>query len=113
MLTHEEITDLTALGAELVAEAKASPHPCVSRLVIAGPRQRAVLMGFVEGGELGEHDAPAAATFQVLSGRARLHAGNDAEWIVEAGCLVAVPPERHAVTALTDCVVLLTVALDA
>jgi quercetin dioxygenase-like cupin family protein len=111
MATHDEITDLAALGAALVDEAKASPHRPASRLVITGAKQRAVLMGFVEGGELGEHESPAAATFHVLSGRARLHAGEDQEWVVDAGCLVAIPPERHAVTALSDCVILLTVAL--
>jgi len=69
-------------------------------------------MALGEGGELGEHDSPAAATFHVLQGRARLHAGEDAEWVVGAGCLVEIPAERHAVTALTDCLILLTVSLD-
>ncbi|HET7474479.1 MAG TPA: cupin domain-containing protein [Dermatophilaceae bacterium] len=112
MATHAEITDLAALGAELLDQAKASPHRRVSRLVVTGPRQRAVLMALGEGGELGEHDSPAAATFHVLRGRARLRSG-DTEWVVEAGCLVEIPPERHSVTALTDCLVLLTVWLGA
>ena len=113
MQTRAEIINLAALGAQLMDEAKTSAHLRVSRLVVTGAKQRAVLMALGEGGELGEHDSPPAATFHVLSGRARLHAGDDAEWIVEAGCLVEIPPERHAVTALTDCVILLTVSLDA
>jgi quercetin dioxygenase-like cupin family protein len=113
MARHAEITDLAAVGAQLLVEARASAHHRVSRLVVTGARQRAVLMALGEGGELGEHDSPAAATFHVLQGRARLHSGENAEWIVDAGCLVEIPPERHAVTALTDCVILLTVSLDA
>ena len=112
MPTTAEVTDLRALGAQLLDDAKVTPHRRMSRLVITGARQRAVLMALAEGGELGEHDSPPAATFQVLSGRARLHHGDVAEWIVEAGCLVEVPAERHAVTALSDCLILLTVCLD-
>ena len=62
--------DLHALGDELLGEAAESSHCRASRAVVHGDRQRAVLMAFKPGGELGEHEAPPAATLQVLRGQA-------------------------------------------
>ena len=67
-------------------------------------------MALVGGTSLGEHSSPGAATFHVLSGRARLVAG-DRNWDVPAGALVPIPPQRHAVETDEDTVLLLTVAL--
>jgi quercetin dioxygenase-like cupin family protein len=44
----------------------------------------------------------------VLQGHVRLTAGGDA-WDGKAGGYVAIPPERHALHAVEDSVVLLTV----
>jgi quercetin dioxygenase-like cupin family protein len=104
--------DLTALGDELLAQAAESPQGRVSRAVIHGDRQRAVLMAFKPGGALGEHDAPPAATFHVLRGRAVLKTA-DQQWELGANELVPIPQERHSVEVPEeDTVVLLTVAVD-
>jgi quercetin dioxygenase-like cupin family protein len=67
-------------------------------------------MALTAGTGLGEHAAPPAATFHVLSGRARLLAG-ERTWEVGAGQLVPIPPERHSVETDEDTIILLTVAL--
>jgi quercetin dioxygenase-like cupin family protein len=104
--------DLTALGDELLAQAADSRHGHASRTVVHGDRQRAVLMAFTPGSGLGEHEAPPAATFHVLRGRATLVAGED-RWDVGAGEVVPIPPTRHRVEVTDDdAVVLLTVAVD-
>ena len=106
----DEITDLQSAGEELLVMARKSSDGRASRAVVHGDRMRAVLMALVNGTGLGEHDAPPAATFQVVSGRARLIAG-DRVWEVEAGGVVPIPQERHRVETDEDVVILLTVAL--
>ena len=106
----DEITDLHSAGEELLATARESSDGRASRTVVHGDRMRSVLMALVEGTGLQEHDAPAAATFQVVTGRARLIAG-DQVWEVAAGSVVTIPQERHSVETDQDAVILLTVAL--
>lgn len=106
----DEITDLRAVGEELLTAARASTDGRASKVVEHGPRQRAVLMALVAGTGLGEHASPPAATFHVLSGRARV-VGPDRVWDVPTGGLVPIPPERHSVENDEDTLILLTVAL--
>lgn len=106
----DEITDLHALSGELLSAARESADGRASRVVEHGERQRAVLMALTGGTTLGEHASPGAATFHVLSGRARLVAG-ERVWDVPAGGLVPIPPFRHSVETDEDTVILLTVAL--
>ena len=106
-----EALDLRTVGAALLEEARSASNGHASRLVVGGSVQRAVLMALTAGAELGEHESPPAATFQVVTGRARLYAVDGAEWVVQGGQVVAIPPFRHGVEALEDCVILLTVAL--
>ena len=73
----DQITDLHALGDELLAAARTAPEGRASRVVEHGSKQRAVLMALVGGTSLREHSSPGAATFHVLSGRVRLVAGSD------------------------------------
>jgi quercetin dioxygenase-like cupin family protein len=70
-----------------------------------GPRQTVV--GLAAGTELGEHNAPHAATLQVLHGRVRVTSpsGDDE---LGTGILHLLTHERHAVLALEDSVFLLT-----
>ena len=67
-------------------------------------------MALAAGAELAEHDPPPAATLQVLSGSLRLHAGSRS-WSLSGADLVPIPRARHGLQAVTDTVVLLTVAL--
>ena len=103
--------NLERAGADLLEHARAAANGHASRLLIGGDRQRAVLMALTKGSALGEHESPPAATFQAVTGRARLYAVGGPEWQVCAGEVVAIPPERHGVTALEDTVILLTVSL--
>jgi len=105
----ESVTDLAAAGAALLDTARTAESGRAASTVFASPGLRAVLIALREGGALAEHNAPAAATLQCLSGRARLWAA-DREWVLETGEYAAIPPERHGVDALSDCVLLLTVA---
>jgi quercetin dioxygenase-like cupin family protein len=61
---------------------------------------------------LAEHESPGEATLQVLQGTVRLAAGAES-WEGGAGDFLVIPPMRHDLTALTDAVVLLTVATRA
>jgi quercetin dioxygenase-like cupin family protein len=70
---------------------------------------RQTLIALVEGHALGEHDAPGEATLQVLSGDVRLTAG-DESWDGTTGDHLIIPNARHDLLAVSDAVVLLTVA---
>ena len=74
---------------------------------------RAVLMGLTAGTGLAEHDPPDGATLHIVSGRARLFVAGEGgrEWLLEDGDHVAIPHARHGVDAVSDTVLLLTVAL--
>lgn len=74
-------------------------------------RLRQTLIALDAGRRLGEHESPGEATLQVLQGTVRLHAGPDT-WEGGAGDLVAIPPLRHDLEAVTAAAVLLTVVVD-
>ena len=70
---------------------------------------RQTLIALTAGTSMSEHENPGEATVQVLRGRVRLTAG-DNEWEGRQGDIIVVPPERHALDAIEDSAVLLTVA---
>lgn len=70
---------------------------------------RQTVIGMIQGSRLSEHENPGEATVQVLSGRVRLSAGT-VTWDARTGDLLIVPDSRHALEALEDCAILLTVA---
>jgi quercetin dioxygenase-like cupin family protein len=113
--SHPADTDAVTLddvGRTLLAAAREARNGHASQLLIGGEHQRAVLMALVGGAQLSDHESPPAATLHVVLGSARLYAVDGPEWTVHTGQLVAIPPQRHGVVALEDCVILLTVALD-
>lgn len=110
MHTHPDVTQVDALAAELLEQARAHESRRAAQTVISGPNQRATLVALTEGAQLAEHDSPPAATLYVVAGRAQLHT-QDHTWTLEQGQLARIPPQRHGLTALTDTAVLLTVAL--
>lgn len=73
---------------------------------------RQTLIALVSGQALGEHESPGEATLQVLSGDVRLTAG-DESWNGTTGDYLVIPRARHDLLALSDAVVLLTVATGA
>jgi quercetin dioxygenase-like cupin family protein len=110
MTPHPAVTTLDDLAAEALEEARRQHAGRSARTLVTGSALRATLIALVEGAELAEHDAPTAATLQTVRGRARVHTQHE-EWIIEPGQLLTIPHQRHGVTALSDAVVLLTVAL--
>jgi quercetin dioxygenase-like cupin family protein len=106
----DEILSLDTLSHQLLDQARAHHSRRAARTVAAGPSLRATVMALAAGAELAEHDPPPAATLQVLSGSLRLHAGSRS-WSLSGADLVPIPRARHGLQAVTDTVVLLTVAL--
>lgn len=86
--------------------ARGAEHGRSATLVLHDGVLRQTIIALREGAELAEHNAPAAASVQVLEGRIRVTSSTDAE--LAAGELYAIPPERHGVVALADAVFLLT-----
>ena len=83
-----------------------------SAITLIGDRDhdlRQTLIAIASGHRLNEHDSPGEATLQVLRGEVTFTVG-EREWAMSAGDYLVIPPERHGLTAATDCAVLLTVA---
>lgn len=100
------MTDLTREAETHLAAARTSPHGRSAQLVLHDGVLRQTVIAVVAGSELAEHNAPPAASIQVLSGRVRVTGLEEAE--VGAGQLAVLTHERHAVLALEDSVFLLT-----
>ena len=103
---------LSALIEEKLAEARDN-HSGRSAVTVHGGRENALrqtIVALAEGHVLGEHESPAESTLQVLQGRVRLSTADDS-WEGGASDFLVIPPERHDLSALTDCAVLLTVSL--
>ena len=103
-------TSVTELATSLLAEAKQSHSGRAAHTVYGGREHglRQTVIALADAHELAEHESPGEATLQVLTGRVRLTAGDDS-WEGEAGDLLVIPPRRHALAALSDAAVLLTV----
>jgi quercetin dioxygenase-like cupin family protein len=102
---------LTRLGEEQLAAARDAGSGRASVTVFGGREHdlRQTLVALAAGRALGEHQAPGEASLQVLRGRVRLRTA-DESWEGEDGDYLVIPPSRHDLEALSDAVVLLTVA---
>jgi quercetin dioxygenase-like cupin family protein len=69
---------------------------------------RQTVLALTAGSSLSEHENPGESTVQVLSGRVKLTAG-DVTWEGRTGDLLVVPDSRHALAAMEDSAILLTV----
>lgn len=101
---------LVALAREHLDKALKAPSGRSASTVYGGHERvmRQTLIAIAKGNSLAEHDSPGEATVYVIAGRVRLVAGADS-WEASEGDLLIVPPARHALEAIQDSVVLLSV----
>jgi quercetin dioxygenase-like cupin family protein len=102
---------LDAVGREQLEAARRSSSGRAATTVYGGHEHvlRQTVIAVLAGRTLEEHENPGEATVHVLSGRVRITAGN-ATWDGRTGDLLMVPDSSHALHALEDSTVLLTVA---
>ena len=105
-----ESISLTSLAAEKLAEAQKSHSGRAAHTIHGGHTHelRQTVLALLAGHDLSEHDSPGEATLQVLEGHVRVTTGDDS-WDGKAGDYVTVPRERHALHAVEDSVIMLTV----
>jgi quercetin dioxygenase-like cupin family protein len=103
-------SSLTALAREQLELARAASSGRSAHTVFGGHEHvlHQTLIALAAGHSLDEHDSPGDATVHVLHGRVRLRAGENG-WEGSAGDLITVPATRHALDALEDSAILLTV----
>jgi quercetin dioxygenase-like cupin family protein len=102
---------LPALARHELAKALAASSGRSASTVYGGHehRLRQTVIALRAGESLSEHPNPGEATVQVLDGRVTLRF-EDVSWNGSPGDLLIVPEGRHALDAVEDSVVLLTVA---
>ncbi len=102
---------LTAMARDQLERARTEASGRRAATVFGGHDHtlRQTVITLVKGRTLDEHQTLDDATLQVLSGRVRLSAGHD-EWIGWVGDLLVIPDAVHALEALEDSAILLTVA---
>lgn len=92
----------------LAAETRYAPNGIVSRTVLRTATSRVVLFGFAAGQELTEHTSPYHALVQGLSGECDFDVSGKT-YRLQAGDLLSMPPNApHALRAVTDFSMLLT-----
>jgi quercetin dioxygenase-like cupin family protein len=101
---------LEAISREQLAKATAAGSGRGAETVYGGHERslRQTVIALTAGRSLAEHENPGEATVLVLDGRVRMSSGT-VSWDGRRGDLLVIPPGRHALEALTDAVVLLTV----
>ncbi|TGD36910.1 cupin domain-containing protein [Brevibacterium aurantiacum] len=102
---------LTALMRHQLEIAKGASSGRSARTVYGGHEHilRQTMISLRAGAELNEHENPGEATLQVLHGRVTLIA-DKARWNGSPGDLMFIPDAPHALEAVEDSVVVLTVA---
>jgi len=102
---------LDAVAREQARRAAAAASGRSAETVYGGHEHalRQTVLALTAGSSLDDHENPGEATIQVLHGRVRLTAG-EVTWEGRSGDLLVVPDARHALKAIEDSAVLLTVS---
>jgi quercetin dioxygenase-like cupin family protein len=102
---------LDAIARAQARLAAAAPSGRSAETVYGGHEHalRQTVLAMTAGSSLHEHESPGEATVQVLRGRVRLTAG-EVNWEGSSGDLLVVPDTRHALDAIEDSAILLTVS---
>ncbi|SNU01534.1 Cupin domain protein [Ruaniaceae bacterium KH17] len=100
--------DLASIVEDYLVEARAAPNGRHAKLVAHDGELRQTVIALRKGTRLAEHNSPPAATIVVFEGRLQIECGQNAPEEIQEGKLWVLTHERHAVTALTDCVFMLT-----
>lgn len=100
------MADLARLVHQHLQVARTSDHGRSAELILHDGPLRQTIIALVAGSELPEHNAPPAASLQVLVGRVQVSGQDVPE--APAGHLTLITHERHGVMALEDTVFLLT-----
>jgi quercetin dioxygenase-like cupin family protein len=102
---------LTALVRQHLSAAQAASSGRSAHTVYGGHEHvlRQTVIALRAGASLDEHENPGEATVQVLHGRVTL-VWDENRWNGSPGDLMFIPDARHALDAVEDSVVLLTVA---
>ncbi len=105
-----EPISLDARAGELLDRAVTASSGRAADTVYGGHEHalRQTLLALTAGTGLAEHESPGEATLLVLRGHVRLSSG-DASWEGRSGDLLTIPDARHALDAVEDSAVLLTV----
>jgi quercetin dioxygenase-like cupin family protein len=99
--------DLTALANEHLAKARADHHGRSAHLILHDGPLRQSVIALAAGTQLHEHNAPPAASLQVLRGHVRLTTGDGGREL-RSGEVRTLPRERNGLLALEDSAVLFT-----
>lgn len=100
--------DLTALTRSTMEVARADAHGRHGDLLLRDGHLRQSIIALTDGSRLADHNAPPAATLQVLKGALEVTADIGGDQRLGVGELVQLTKERHGVLALEDSVFLLT-----
>jgi quercetin dioxygenase-like cupin family protein len=102
------VPDLAALTQTHLSAARRASNGRSTELIVHDHQLRQTVIALAKGQALSEHNAPPAATIQVLLGSVEVTARDDLDDVVRAGHLAQLTHQRHGVLALEDAVFLLT-----
>lgn len=105
------MTDIATLAEEHMSAAQASEHGRSAVMIVQDGPLRQTIVALRAGVVLGEHNAPPAASLQVLDGSVTVVAASG-RVIVNTDQLEVLVHERHSVEANEDSVFLLTVVTE-